>query len=118
MLKLISERIPTVSHTATPYLNTVIDLSSPPGLIFHWAWRRDIRTAHELEELNNLINLLAQSHLSEQPDSWECTLNNSRSFTVQVATDFEDNKGMFGLGLRTRSDKYALMPNKSSGILD
>ena len=39
--------------------------------------------------------------------------NSAETLTLHVATNFEDHKGMFRLGLRTRSDKYALMPNMS-----
>ncbi|PWA48924.1 RNA-directed DNA polymerase, eukaryota, Reverse transcriptase zinc-binding domain protein [Artemisia annua] len=83
----------------------VIGLSSPPGFLFHWAWRKDIRTAHGLEELNNLINLLAQSHLSEQPDSWECTLNNSRSFTIQGMRSHITSLSNLDVGHPTRWNK-------------
>ncbi|GJY12743.1 hypothetical protein Tco_0382052, partial [Tanacetum coccineum] len=102
---LVSERIPTASSPSSPIVNSVIGLSSPPGLIFHWAWRRDIRTGHELEELNNLINLLAQAHLSEQPGSWECTLNNSRSFTVQGMRSHITSLSNLPVGHPTRWNK-------------
>ncbi|GJZ60497.1 probable L-type lectin-domain containing receptor kinase S.5 [Tanacetum coccineum] len=31
-----------------------MDLVTPPGLNFQWAWRRDVRTSPEIEEFNNL----------------------------------------------------------------
>ncbi|GKC09469.1 putative RNA-directed DNA polymerase, eukaryota, reverse transcriptase zinc-binding domain protein [Tanacetum coccineum] len=31
----------------------------PPGLSFHWAWRRNLRTAPELDELKNLVSLIS-----------------------------------------------------------
>nr|GEU92786.1 reverse transcriptase domain, reverse transcriptase zinc-binding domain protein [Tanacetum cinerariifolium] len=103
---LVSERIPIASSPPLPIVNLVMGLSSPPpGLIFHLAWRRDIRTGHELEELNNLINLLAQVHLSEQPDSWECTLNNSRSFTVQGMRSHITSLSNLPVGHPTRWNK-------------
>nr|GEV94404.1 hypothetical protein [Tanacetum cinerariifolium] len=56
---LVSEIIPTASSLSSPIVNSVMGLSSPLGLIFRWAWRRDIRIGHKLKELNNLNNLLA-----------------------------------------------------------
>nr|GEU53874.1 reverse transcriptase domain-containing protein [Tanacetum cinerariifolium] len=40
--------------TAHIYESGSVSHESPPGLSFHWAWRRNLRTAPELDELKNL----------------------------------------------------------------
>ncbi|GJT11848.1 RNA-directed DNA polymerase, eukaryota, reverse transcriptase zinc-binding domain protein [Tanacetum coccineum] len=59
------------------------DTTSPPGLLFQWAWRREPRTTPELEELANLVSLLSQLHLTILEDTWECSIDDSRCFTVK-----------------------------------
>ncbi|GJT19944.1 RNA-directed DNA polymerase, eukaryota, reverse transcriptase zinc-binding domain protein [Tanacetum coccineum] len=59
------------------------DTTSPPGLLFQWAWRREPRTTPELEELANLVSLLSQLHLTISEDTWECSIDDSRCFTVK-----------------------------------
>ncbi|GJY55221.1 reverse transcriptase domain, reverse transcriptase zinc-binding domain protein, partial [Tanacetum coccineum] len=48
---------------------------------------------------------VAQAHLSEQLDSWECTLNNSRSFTVQGMRSHITSLSNLPVGHPTRWNK-------------
>ena len=59
------------------------DTTSPRGLIFQWAWCREPRTTPEHEELANLVSLLSQLHLTTSEDIWECSIDDSRCFTVK-----------------------------------
>ncbi|GKD51405.1 hypothetical protein Tco_1280381 [Tanacetum coccineum] len=82
----VSERCP-VSNVSAP-VSHLIDIGSanpnfPPGLLFNWAWRRELRTSPELEELTNLTSLVSQLHLSDKDDAWECIIDDLRGFTVK-----------------------------------
>nr|GEY44124.1 cysteine-rich receptor-like protein kinase [Tanacetum cinerariifolium] len=85
---LVSDRTP--SSIAYP-TNVQLDNTMPPhwsvttipGLTFHWSWRRPIRSGPELDELTDLMNLLAYLWLSDAPDSWSCLIDSFRVFTVR-----------------------------------
>ncbi|GKB51228.1 RNA-directed DNA polymerase, eukaryota, reverse transcriptase zinc-binding domain protein [Tanacetum coccineum] len=55
----------------------------PPGLVFHWAWRKELRYAPEIADLGDMVSLLSQLHLSHMQDTWTCTIDNSRMFSVK-----------------------------------
>ena len=57
--------------------------NQPNGLTFPWAWRRQPTTSPEIDELINLVSLLSQLQLSEEDDHWECTIDQSRVFSVK-----------------------------------
>ncbi|GJZ33934.1 RNA-directed DNA polymerase, eukaryota, reverse transcriptase zinc-binding domain protein [Tanacetum coccineum] len=87
---------PLLTHPSSPEAAT-LDSSSipqtssgpmglviPPGLNFQWAWRRDIRTSPEIEEFNNLVSLISDLYLTNDEDSWECTIDHTRKFSVKA----------------------------------
>nr|GEU58955.1 RNA-directed DNA polymerase, eukaryota, reverse transcriptase zinc-binding domain protein [Tanacetum cinerariifolium] len=96
---LVIERSPTVrdnplntptfvvsnAANATAHIREsgLVGRESPPRLSFHWAWQRNLRSAPELDELKNLVSLISQLSLSKEDDSWECTLDASRKFSVK-----------------------------------
>ncbi|GKD52922.1 putative RNA-directed DNA polymerase, partial [Tanacetum coccineum] len=82
----VFDRKPTdIVHVSSNHLVSFgpEDTTSPPGLLFQWAWRREPRTTPELEELANLVSLLSQLHLTISEDTWECSIDDSRCFTVK-----------------------------------
>ncbi|GKB14899.1 reverse transcriptase domain, reverse transcriptase zinc-binding domain protein, partial [Tanacetum coccineum] len=54
-----------------------------PGLSFQWAWSRELRSTADHEELILLQNLLANLLLSTNPDTWVCSIDSSRIFSVK-----------------------------------
>ena len=48
-----------------------------------WARSRAIRSPVEQQELHMLINLISNLYLSSEIVSWECTIDDSRLFTVK-----------------------------------
>ncbi|GJX47708.1 hypothetical protein Tco_0272898 [Tanacetum coccineum] len=52
------------------------------NLVFKWAWNRPSRSEEELNELSGLCNLVAHLRLTLHEDQWECTVMDSRVFTV------------------------------------
>ncbi|GJU13972.1 RNA-directed DNA polymerase, eukaryota, reverse transcriptase zinc-binding domain protein [Tanacetum coccineum] len=82
----VFDRKPTdIVHVSSDYLVSFghEDTTSPPGLLFQWAWRREPRTTPELEELGNLVSLLSQLHLTISKDTWECSIDDSRCFALK-----------------------------------
>ncbi|GJS73104.1 zinc finger, CCHC-type containing protein [Tanacetum coccineum] len=63
-----------------PLLVEILQMSS----LTRWAWSRAIRSPVEQQELQDLINLISNLHLSLGNDLWECTIDDSRLFTVKV----------------------------------
>ncbi|GJZ99753.1 hypothetical protein Tco_0672304 [Tanacetum coccineum] len=55
----------------------------PPGLMFSWSWTRQPRSVVENQELLELTNLLSSLCLSNDIDTWECSISNDRLFTVK-----------------------------------
>ncbi|GJT58545.1 RNA-directed DNA polymerase, eukaryota, reverse transcriptase zinc-binding domain protein [Tanacetum coccineum] len=53
------------------------------NLVFKWAWNRPIRSEEELNELSGLCNLVTHLRLTLHEDQWECTVMDSRVFTVK-----------------------------------
>ncbi|GJS89127.1 RNA-directed DNA polymerase, eukaryota, reverse transcriptase zinc-binding domain protein [Tanacetum coccineum] len=60
-----------------------LGLDNPPGLNFHWAWCRSIRSINEVEEHNNLVSILTILHLYVTEDTWVCSIDSSRKFSVR-----------------------------------
>ncbi|GJT27878.1 reverse transcriptase domain, reverse transcriptase zinc-binding domain protein [Tanacetum coccineum] len=56
----------------------------PPGLHFHLTWSRSLRSQHEIDELNEIGSLLSNLHLSNSHDTWDCYLNHSHGFSVNL----------------------------------
>ncbi|GJS18329.1 hypothetical protein Tco_0412801 [Tanacetum coccineum] len=56
----------------------------PPGLHFQWTWSRSLRSQHEIDELNEIVSLLSNLHLSNSHDTWECYLNHSHGFSENL----------------------------------
>lgn len=75
--------IQVTRHSAFLLGSGSVGRESPPGLSFHWAWRRNLKTTPEHDELNNLVSLISQLSLSKDDDRGECTLNASRKFSVK-----------------------------------
>nr|GEX17593.1 RNA-directed DNA polymerase, eukaryota, reverse transcriptase zinc-binding domain protein [Tanacetum cinerariifolium] len=55
---------------APPRTSAGIGVTGPPGLSFQWAWSRELRSTADHEELIILQNLLANLHLSTNPNTW------------------------------------------------
>lgn len=49
---------------------------------YRWAWKRSIRTGIEREEFNDLLELLNHLSYRDCADSWEFTVDKSRSYTI------------------------------------
>ncbi|GKB69283.1 putative RNA-directed DNA polymerase, eukaryota, reverse transcriptase zinc-binding domain protein [Tanacetum coccineum] len=96
---LVYERKPNATHPrsleaygsmalvslSVPQTSTgLMGLVTPPGLNFQWAWRRDVRTSPEIEEFNNLVSLISNLHLTNDEDSWDCTIDHTRKFSVKA----------------------------------
>ncbi|GJX86493.1 retrovirus-related pol polyprotein from transposon TNT 1-94 [Tanacetum coccineum] len=84
----VSYRCPTVmfNTSSKSFFGPTVSamgLVHPPGLVFHWAWRRELLYAPEIAELGDMVSLLSQLHLSDIPDSWTCIIDNSRMFLVK-----------------------------------
>ncbi|GJR57768.1 putative RNA-directed DNA polymerase, eukaryota, reverse transcriptase zinc-binding domain protein [Tanacetum coccineum] len=69
--------------TAPPRTSARIGVTGPPGLSFQWAWSRELRSTPDHEELIILQNLLANLHLSINPDTWVCMIDSLRIFFVK-----------------------------------
>ncbi|GKC56537.1 RNA-directed DNA polymerase, eukaryota, reverse transcriptase zinc-binding domain protein, partial [Tanacetum coccineum] len=78
--------LPHVSSAATSH--SALTPTPPVGLIFNWAWSRPIRSNLELCELSELCSLVAHLHPSDNGDSWECIIDDSRSFSVKRMRSF------------------------------
>ncbi|GJT80077.1 retrovirus-related pol polyprotein from transposon TNT 1-94 [Tanacetum coccineum] len=63
---------PSLSGVATTIPHTLgsIGLILPPGLHFQWTWSRPLRSLHEIDELNEIVSLLSNLHLSNSHDTW------------------------------------------------
>ena len=78
--------IPLNTTTAPP---TTFASPTTPGtllntsLVFKWEWNRPIRSEEEVNELSCLCNLVAHLRLTQHEDRWECTVMDSRVFTVK-----------------------------------
>ncbi|GJR65249.1 putative RNA-directed DNA polymerase [Tanacetum coccineum] len=91
---LVRDRAPTVpqhhtvsfSGAATTGPHTLSSMGPilPPGLHFQWTWSRPLRSQHEIDELNEIVSLLSNLHLSNSHDTWECYLNHSHGFSVNL----------------------------------
>ncbi|GKE64961.1 RNA-directed DNA polymerase, eukaryota, reverse transcriptase zinc-binding domain protein, partial [Tanacetum coccineum] len=57
--------------------------NEPPGLVYQWAWSRTPWTSAEQQEITELMTLLSNFCLSNDNDSWECTISKSRFFSVK-----------------------------------
>ncbi|GJW94435.1 MADS-box protein SOC1-like protein [Tanacetum coccineum] len=77
---IVSPNNVQLDNTLTPHWSVGPTI---PGLTFHWSWRRPIRSGLKLDELTNLVNLLAHLWLSDAPDSWACLIDSSRVFIVR-----------------------------------
>nr|GEV74451.1 probable zinc transporter 10 [Tanacetum cinerariifolium] len=62
---------------------TPVSHLQPPGLMFLWAWTRQPRSVVENQELLELTNLLSSLCLSNDIETWECSVSNDRLFTVK-----------------------------------
>ncbi|GJZ65072.1 hypothetical protein Tco_0621768 [Tanacetum coccineum] len=51
--------------------------NEPPGLVYQWAWSRTPWTSAEQQEITELMTLLSNFCLSNDNDSWECTISKS-----------------------------------------
>ncbi|GJQ99980.1 RNA-directed DNA polymerase, eukaryota, reverse transcriptase zinc-binding domain protein [Tanacetum coccineum] len=76
------KRAPTFhQHYATT--SAPIATASQVGLVYNWSWLRRIRTGLILAELEDLCSLVAHLRLSLNQGIWECTIDDSRTFTVK-----------------------------------
>ena len=41
----------------------------PPGLHFQWIWSRHLRSQRDIDELNEIVSLLSNFHLSNSHDT-------------------------------------------------
>ncbi|GKC56095.1 RNA-directed DNA polymerase, eukaryota, reverse transcriptase zinc-binding domain protein, partial [Tanacetum coccineum] len=58
--------------------------SRPTGPIINWSWSRPIRSGHESSERAELMSLLTHFNLSDEQDSWEFIIDQSRQFSVKA----------------------------------
>ncbi|GKB64361.1 RNA-directed DNA polymerase, eukaryota, reverse transcriptase zinc-binding domain protein [Tanacetum coccineum] len=72
---------PHVSSAATSH--SAPTPTPPVGLIFNWAWSRPIWSNLELCELSELCSLVTHLRPSDNGDSWECIIDDSRSFSIK-----------------------------------
>nr|GEX56985.1 hypothetical protein [Tanacetum cinerariifolium] len=70
--------------TTGPHTLGSMGLILPPCLHFHWTWSRPLRSKHEIDELNKIVSLLSNLHLLNSHDTWECYLNHSPGFSVNL----------------------------------
>ncbi|GJV24536.1 hypothetical protein Tco_1377231 [Tanacetum coccineum] len=75
---LISSRV-TSTHGQIPSRSP----NEPPDLVYQWAWSRMPWTLAEQQELSDLMTLLSNFCLSNDNDYWECTISNTRLFSVK-----------------------------------
>ncbi|GKC05736.1 hypothetical protein Tco_0997346 [Tanacetum coccineum] len=85
---LVCNRSPTFHTLASTHVvpDTNFSVTGPlpyTGFEFHWAWRRPIRSGPESDKLTTLCNLVAQLRLTDDIDLWECTVDDTRFFTVK-----------------------------------
>ncbi|GJU10200.1 RNA-directed DNA polymerase, eukaryota [Tanacetum coccineum] len=79
---VVSDRAPTFhQHFATT--SAPIATASQVGLVYKWSWIRRIRAGPDLAELEDHCSLVAHLRLSLNQDIWECTIDDSRTFTVK-----------------------------------
>ncbi|PWA99667.1 reverse transcriptase domain, Reverse transcriptase zinc-binding domain protein [Artemisia annua] len=106
VLDLKAETIPQSPNEATTHINIIKDLtaleraklldlqqkakvrwvtdSDENSRFFHgMEWNRPIRSEEEVNELSGLCNLVAHLRLTLHEDKWECTVMDSRVFTVK-----------------------------------
>ena len=77
---------------------------------FTWAWRRNLRSGHELHQLETLMGLLQHHCLSPIDDRWDFTLHHSNMYSVSVMRKHIDSTSLFTGSNRTRWNK--LVPIK------
>ncbi|GJW71086.1 RNA-directed DNA polymerase, eukaryota, reverse transcriptase zinc-binding domain protein, partial [Tanacetum coccineum] len=72
-------------HEVLQYNNGLIMQPNIPlaGTLFHWAWRRTLRSQEENVELCELQDLLLNLNLSMKQDTWEFTPDPLRCFSVK-----------------------------------
>nr|GEU80731.1 hypothetical protein [Tanacetum cinerariifolium] len=84
---LVCNRCPTfhpLPHVSSAATSHSAPTPTPPvGLIFNWTWSRPIRSSLELCELSELCSLVAHLRPSDNGDSWECIIDDSRTFSVK-----------------------------------
>ncbi|GJV99406.1 RNA-directed DNA polymerase, eukaryota, reverse transcriptase zinc-binding domain protein [Tanacetum coccineum] len=83
---LVCNRSPTFHPLASTHVAPDFSVTRPlpqTGLEFHWAWRRPIRSGPKSDELTTLCDLVAQLRLTGDIDLWECTVDDTRIFTVK-----------------------------------
>ncbi|GJU50880.1 RNA-directed DNA polymerase, eukaryota, reverse transcriptase zinc-binding domain protein [Tanacetum coccineum] len=95
------------SHTSH---GSVINLRINDGLVTPWAWRRRPRSFAERLELTDIQNLLTNSHLSMDQDSWEFTQDSTRIFSVNSMRKTISNILVDPTSQQTRWNK--LLPSK------
>ncbi|GKE58817.1 RNA-directed DNA polymerase, eukaryota, reverse transcriptase zinc-binding domain protein, partial [Tanacetum coccineum] len=82
----VSDRCPTARGSDIEPLivdSKPLSLDNPPGLNFYWAWCRSIRSINEVEEHNNLVSILTNLRLYATEDTWVCSIDSSRKFSVR-----------------------------------
>ncbi|GJR03016.1 reverse transcriptase domain-containing protein [Tanacetum coccineum] len=93
---LVCNRCPTfqpLTHVSSAATSQSAPTFTPPiGLIFNWAWSRPIRSSLELCELSELCSLVAHLRLSDNSDSWECIIDDSRAFSVKMMRSYINQK--------------------------
>ncbi|PWA92914.1 reverse transcriptase zinc-binding domain-containing protein [Artemisia annua] len=90
---LVCDRNPTAQVSLglqSAQLTDIVPMSPyfPPGLIFQWVWRKELRYGPETEELISLVSLLSNLYLSNVEDRWECIIDASRCFYVKGMRSF------------------------------
>ena len=70
-----------------------------------WEWRRPIRGGLEECQLVNLLSLIQDVDVIASPDTWECNLDPSKSFTVAALRKKIDYCLLGSIGNQTRWNK-------------
>nr|GEV64721.1 RNA-directed DNA polymerase, eukaryota, reverse transcriptase zinc-binding domain protein [Tanacetum cinerariifolium] len=76
---------------------------------FTWAWRRNLRSGQELDQLDTLMGLL-QHHCPSIDDRWDFTLHHSNMFSLSVMRKYIDSRSLLTKGNKTKWNK--LVPIK------
>ncbi|GJX29229.1 reverse transcriptase domain, reverse transcriptase zinc-binding domain protein [Tanacetum coccineum] len=79
---------------------------------FTWAWRRNLRSGHEMDQLDTLMGLLQHHCSSPIDDRWDFTLYHSNMYSVSVMRKYIESRSLLTEGNKTRWNK--LVPIKIS----
>ncbi|GJV67278.1 RNA-directed DNA polymerase, eukaryota [Tanacetum coccineum] len=107
--KLLGKRLYSLESNKQCLINDRCSLLNG-SIHFTWAWRRNLRSGHELDQLDTLMGLLQHHFPCPIDDRWDFTLHHSNMYSESVLRKYIDSKSLLAEGNKTRWNK--LVPTK------